>query len=151
MTHCSTCDLIRRRDANLAPLWDNIYRTQYWDVAHCNSTDLYGWLVLVARRHIAALDELTEDEAIEQGSLIRQLSIILKEFTGCLKTYVIQFAEHPDHQHVHFHIVPRMSDLPADQRGPGIFKHLGVPAEQRVSETAMNALALEIRRHLVQM
>src|SRR5450755_96539 len=148
MDRCVTCELISRRDSDQAPLWDSIYRTPYWDVAHANSTDLYGWLVLIARRHIAAIDDLTEDEAIELGRLIREISIALKELTGCIKTYVIQFAEHPEHQHVHFHIVPRMNDLPEHERGVGVFKHLGVPVEQRVSETKMDEIAIGIRRYL---
>src|SRR5688572_7534615 len=108
MTDCHTCELTKQRDSGDAPLWDNIYRTQYWDVVHCNRTSLLGWLILVARRHIAAVDELSEEEAVELGKLIRQVSTILKQLTGCVKTYVVQFAEAPGHQHVHFHIMPRM-------------------------------------------
>jgi diadenosine tetraphosphate (Ap4A) HIT family hydrolase len=59
-TPCLTCDLVRRRDAGDAPLWDNIHRTAHWDVVHSYNTSLPGWLVLVARRHVAAIDELTE-------------------------------------------------------------------------------------------
>src|SRR5690349_2890677 len=57
--HCHTCDLLKRRDEGNAPLWDCIYRTPYWDVVHSYNTALPGWLVLVARRHIAAIAELT--------------------------------------------------------------------------------------------
>jgi diadenosine tetraphosphate (Ap4A) HIT family hydrolase len=115
---------------------------------HCNSTALLGWLIVIARRHIAAIDEMSEDEAIELGKLTRRVSIILKDTTGCAKTYVAQFAEAPGHQHVHFHIIPRMADQAEDYKGPGIFKQLGVPEEKRVSETAMNQIATEVRRFL---
>src|SRR5512135_2957148 len=91
--HCKTCELIQRRDAGEAPVWDCIHRTAHWDIVHSFNTALPGWLVLVARRHIEAIDELTDDEAAELGQLMRQVSIALKEVTGCLKTYVIQFAE----------------------------------------------------------
>jgi diadenosine tetraphosphate (Ap4A) HIT family hydrolase len=150
MNDCRTCELGKRRDANNAPLWDSIYRTQYWDVVHCNSTSLLGWLILVARQHIASVDEMSEEEAVELGRLIRQVSIILKELTGCIKTYVVQFAEAPGHQHVHFHIVPRMPNQLEEHKGPGIFKHLGVSEKERVSEPAMNEIALEIRQSLNQ-
>jgi diadenosine tetraphosphate (Ap4A) HIT family hydrolase len=33
----------------------------------------------------------------------------------------VQFAEHAEHPHVHFHIIPRMADLPDDHRSTGIF------------------------------
>ena len=132
-----------------APLWDCIHRTSYWDVVHSYNTGLLGWLVLVSRQHIAALDEMTEAQAIELGKLIRQVSIALREQTGCEKTYIAQFAEHPDHRHVHFHVMPRMNDQPEDRKGPATFKYLGVPAEQRVGEAAMNELAVGIQRSLI--
>jgi diadenosine tetraphosphate (Ap4A) HIT family hydrolase len=61
---------------------------------------------------------------------------------------VVQFAEAAGHSHVHFHIIPRMPDQAAEVNGPRIFKYLGVPEEQQVRESAMNQLALEIRRSL---
>ncbi|MHB8629680.1 MAG: HIT family protein [Aggregatilineales bacterium] len=148
MEHCHTCELIARRNSGSAPLWDNIYRTPYWDVVHSFNTTLLGWLVLIARRHIAAVDEMTEAEAVELGQMIRRVSIALKEAIGCAKTYVIQFAEAAGHQHVHFHVVARMADLPEDFRGPLVFRYLGVPEDKRVSEAAMNELAVKVRQSL---
>ncbi|MCB0099933.1 MAG: hypothetical protein KDE46_29575, partial [Caldilineaceae bacterium] len=69
MNACHTCTLTARRDAGAAPLWDNIYRTAHWDVVHSFNTSLPGWLVLVARRHMAAVAELTAAEAAELGDL----------------------------------------------------------------------------------
>lgn len=149
MTSCKTCELIARRDAGTAPGWDRILRTALWDVAHCYETSIPGWLVLVARRHIQSLDELTEAEAIEMGRLMRNISTALKEVTGCLKTYVLQFAESPQHPHVHFHIIPRMPDLPVEQRSLRVFTCLGVPEDQRVSAAVMDALALKLRERLL--
>ncbi len=148
MNACKTCELLGARDAGSVPLWDSIYRTPSWDVVHSYNTALPGWLVLVVRRHIESLDQLTADEAAELGPLIRQVSAALKTATGCLKTYVIQFAEAQEHPHVHFHIVPRMADQPEDRRSTKIFGYLGVPEDERVSEAAMNDIAAQIRRHL---
>jgi diadenosine tetraphosphate (Ap4A) HIT family hydrolase len=148
MAHCYTCELVARRDAGQAPLWDAILRTQYWDVVHSYNTSLRGWLVLVARRHMAAIAEMTEAEAVELGSLMRRVSLALQEVTGCVKTYVIQFAEHPDHPHVHFHIVPRLMDHPEARRSTNIFSYLGVAPEERVSEATMNEVAVLVRRIL---
>jgi diadenosine tetraphosphate (Ap4A) HIT family hydrolase len=147
--HCQTCELIARRDAGIAPLWDCIYRTPYWDVVHSYNTALPGWLVLVVRRHIEAVDELTDEEAAELGILLRRVSLALKEITGCLKTYVIQFAEAAEHPHVHFHVIPRMADQPEDRRSTKIFGYLGVPEEERVSETTMNMIAARVRGMLL--
>lgn len=148
MTQCLTCKLVARRDAGDAPLWDSIYRTEYWDVVHAYNTSLPGWLVLVARRHIESLDELTEDEALELGVLIRRVSQGLKLTVACRKTYVVQFAEAVEHPHVHFHIIPRMADQPPEYRGPKIFGYLGVPEQEYVSEERMNEIAEELRSFL---
>mgnify|MGYP002653662482 CR=1 FL=1 len=65
---CHSCELLQKRDSGQAPLWDNIYRTDLWDVVHCNSTSYLGWLIIITRRHIASLAEMTPDEAIELGN-----------------------------------------------------------------------------------
>ena len=142
---CYTCELSARRRAGNAPLWDNVYQTELWDVAHSYNTALPGWMVLIVRRHIEAVGELTAVESAELGDLIRRVSIALTAVTGCAKTYVVQFAEAADHPHVHFHIIPRMADQPDAWRGAGIFKALGVDEDVRVDEAAMNAIAREMR------
>ncbi len=148
MSTCTTCDLLARRDAGAVPLWDSIHRTPFWDVVHSYNTALPGWLVLVVRRHIEAVDELTDDEAAELGLLIKRVSAALRQATGCVKTYVMQFAEAEGHPHVHFHIVPRMADQPEDRKSTKIFGYLGVQQEDRVSEDLMNEIAIQVRRHL---
>lgn len=105
--------------------------------------------MLVLQRHIESLDELTEQEAAELGGLIRRVSSSLKSVIGCVKTYVIQFAEHEAHPHVHFHIVPRMANQPADRRSAQVFGYLGVPPEERVSEDQMNEICANIRDDLL--
>ncbi len=143
---CMTCSLIARRDAGQAPLWDCILRTDSWDLVHSYNTSLPGWLVLVARRHVTAIEELTDEEAAELGVLLRRTSAALREVTGCVKTYVCQFAEQAEHPHVHFHVIPRMVDQPAERRGPRVFGYLGVPEEERVSEALLHDLAVKIQR-----
>lgn len=148
MTACLTCKLTRQRDAGTAPLWDNIWRTAYWDVVHAYNTSLPGWLVLVARRHIEAVAEPTEAEAAELGLLQQRVSLLLGEVTGCVKTYIIQFAEAKEHPHVHFHVVPRLADQPEAYRSTNIFGYLGVPEAERVPEADMDAIVLQIRQGL---
>jgi diadenosine tetraphosphate (Ap4A) HIT family hydrolase len=96
-----------------------------------------------------AIDEMTEDEAMELGLLIRRVSVALKEITGCVKTYVIQFAEAPQHPHVHFHVVPRMADQPEERRSTNIFKYIGVPVEERLSSDSMNEIAQKVQNVLL--
>ena len=149
MKQCLTCALLARRNAGTVPLWDNIHRTQFWDVVHSYNTALPGWIVLVARRHIEAIDELTRTEAHELGLLLQQVSTALKGTVGCVKTYVVQFAEAVEHPHVHFHVIPRMANQPEDRLATKIFGYLGVPEAERVDEETMNRIAKEIQYILV--
>ena len=145
MNDCATCDRIRQRDSGAAPLWDSIIRTDQWDVVHSYDTSLLGWIVLVPRRHIEAIDELTESEAHELGDLLRRVSACLKQRLKCAKTYVMQFAEHPQHPHVHFHVVPRMPDIPVENVGAKVFNFLGVDDAVRVTEREMDELGRWMR------
>lgn len=86
-----------------------------------------GWLVLVLRRHARAIHELTDDEASALGKWLPLMTRALHATTGCELEYVMQFAEGKGFQHVHFHIVARGSDWPADLKGPGVFGAFGVP------------------------
>lgn len=116
-------------------------RTPSWDVVHAYDTSIAGWIVLVARRHITAVAELTDEEAGELGPLIRDVSRALGTILPCSKTYVAQFAEHPLHPHVHVHVVPRRADQDEALIGPKVFDALGVPDDRRVSEATMNGIA----------
>ncbi|HZT65406.1 MAG TPA: HIT domain-containing protein [Acidimicrobiales bacterium] len=145
MTECRTCELLARRDAGDAPVWDSIVRSRAWDVVHCDSTAILGWIVLVVRRHVPAVAELTDDEAAALGPLVRDVSRALHDLLHCQKTYVAQFAESTVHRHVHVHVVPKDACLPEQYLGPGVFQLLGVPEEERVPEQEMNQLATRLR------
>ncbi len=151
MTTCKSCQLIRQRDRNAAPPWDSIYRSGNWDLAHAYNTSYLGWLVLIARRHIEALDEMTPAEATELGALLRVVSLALKQQTGCQKTYIMQFAESAEHPHAHFHIVPRWADQAPEDLAYRVMRRLGVPLSERCGEAEMNQLALAIRQQLESM
>ena len=96
MSTCVTCGLTARRDRGEAPLWDSIRRTPSWDVVHAFGTSVEGWLVLVARRHITSVADMSDDEAETLGRLIREVSRSIQVVLGCDKTYVVQFAEHQE-------------------------------------------------------
>ena len=109
-----------------------------WRVAHVFDSALPGWLVLIPRRHVASIADLTDAEAAVLGLWQVRLSRALRDVTGCRKTYVMQFSEKEGFSHVHFHLVPRMADQPADRRGPAVFGYLGGDAlsEERRDELA---------------
>lgn len=147
MSLCRICLQIEQRKAPDAPLWNNILDAQYYDVAHAANSALPGWTMIVAKRHVSTLDELTEDEAIELGLLIRRVSQALKQAVGCVNTYVMQFSE--KQPHVHFHIVPRMAELEEQSRGPKVFNYMDVEPDQSVPIDVRNEIAEKMREMLL--
>lgn len=141
-----TCHLTAIRHEQ--PLCERIFETEHWRVVHAFNTSLPGWLVVIAKRHVASFAELTEAEAREFGPFLHRVSRALQEATGAVKTYTILFAEHPEHPHVHFHVVPRAAEMPEDNRSTRIFNYLGVPEADVVPLTARNALAATLRAAL---
>lgn len=136
---CYTC--ARTAAAGQAAPWEQIAADDHWRVAHAFNSALPGWLVLVPRRHVTALADLTEAEAQSLGGWQVRLSRALRTVTRCEKTYIAQFAEAEGFAHVHFHIVPRPSGLPAELRGPRIFQLLGAADRDLVGEDQMTELA----------
>ena len=75
----------------------------------------------------------------ELGSLLRDVSRVLKTALSCEKTYVMQFAEAAGHHHVHFHVVPQAADMPPEHRGAEVFHYLR--EGERTTDAEMNAFA----------
>ena len=107
-----------------APFRERFVREGGSRVAHDFNSSLEGWLILAPLRHVHALDELTADEALVLGELLRKASAALKAVTKCEKTYVMLFAEAEGFAHLHVHVVPRMPDQPIERRGPDVFGYL---------------------------
>jgi diadenosine tetraphosphate (Ap4A) HIT family hydrolase len=143
---CYTC---RQNDLiGTLPPRDLVAFDEHWRVAHAFDSALPGWLVLVPRRHVVSIADLTDDEAGALGGWQVRLARALQAVTGCVKTYVMQFAEQEGFAHVHFHIVPRMPGQPADRRGPRVFGYLGVPDGVRLTGEQRDEVAAALRSHL---
>lgn len=118
--------------------------TPRWRVAHAFDASLPGWLVLLPRRHVTALDELDHPELTELGLLQGRVSAALREVVGCTKTYAVLFAEAEGFAHLHVHVVPRMPDQPAERRGPAVFGYLGADDAHVVPEAERDRIAREV-------
>lgn len=143
---CYACD--REAEFERLPPRERIAHDPHWRVAHALGTDLPGWLVLLPRRHVTAVHDLTDAEAAALGLWQVRLSRALRAVTGCAKTYVAQFAEAEGFAHVHFHIVPRPAALPVSQRGPAVFELLRGTERNRVSADHADRLARALRTRL---
>ncbi len=131
------------------PPSERVYDDGLWRVAHAVSSTLAGWLVVLPKRHLTSLAELTPAEAAALGPLLQRLSVTLAEVTGAVKTYVALFAEAEGFEHLHLHLVPRAPDLPVDRHGPRIFGYLSkdesewLPEEERDRVAARVTAALD--------
>lgn len=134
----------QRQAARVAPR-EHVIHTAHWRVAHAFNSTLPGWLVLVPTRHVTSFAELPSDAAAELGSLIRDVSRALTEVTGCVKTYVMQFAEAEGFAHLHVHVVPRAADHPVDAKGPRVFTFLSDDDAEWLPAAARDDLALRLR------
>ena len=143
---CYTCHANGQIDT--LPPRELVVADDHWRTAHAFDTTLPGWLVLVPRRHVTSIADLTDAEAAGLGTWQVQLSRALREVTGCTKTYLMQLAEKEGFAHVHFHVVPRMRDLPDDRRGPAIFGYLGAAEGHRLDDAQRDDLAVALRRQL---
>lgn len=128
-----------------APDRERVWRTEHWRVAHATDAALPGWLVLLPVEHVTSLDQLAPEAAAELGGLLRALTEALIRVTGCVKTYVMLLAEAEGFSHLHFHVVPRVADLPDELRGPRIFALLGADADHRVPDAQQDGMARSIR------
>jgi diadenosine tetraphosphate (Ap4A) HIT family hydrolase len=126
------------------PIRERILVRDGWRVAHNFETSLPGWLVAVPLRHITRISELHAGEAAALGPLL-PLHPVLKatepKATGAV-------AERPGFAHIHFHVVPRMSDFGEDDPGPRVMRHLGDQAGTLVSADEMDRLARKLQDEL---
>jgi diadenosine tetraphosphate (Ap4A) HIT family hydrolase len=143
---CHSCRTNEQLDSQ--PPRERIAADPHWRVAHAFNSELPGWLILLPRRHVTAIAELSDAEAATLGSWQVRLSRALCDVTGCLKTYVVQFAEREGYSHVHFHVIPRMRDLPYDRRGPGVFTYLNQTPGHGLDEQQRDDLAMALRARL---
>lgn len=143
---CFSCENTARFE-DLPPR-ERIASDEHWRVAHAVGTGLPGWLVLLPRRHVLTIADLTDAEAAGLGYWQVLLSRALHAVTGCPKTYVVQFAEAEGFGHVHFHVIPRPADLPADRRGPNVFGFLGQSDGQAVNADEMDGVASALAQWL---
>ena len=105
--------------------------------------------MVLPRRHVTAIDQLTVGEAADLGPLLRALTAALREVLGCSKTYVALFAEAEGFAHVHFHVVPRQPDLDPGLRGPRVFGLLGGDPASQVPAQVMDEVAISVGQALL--
>jgi diadenosine tetraphosphate (Ap4A) HIT family hydrolase len=122
---------------------ERIFDGGLWRVAHAIDVPVSGWLVVVCRRHVTSMGELTAEEAASLGPLLRAASRALERAFAVRKAYMAFFAEAKDFEHLHIHVLPRLRELPEERRGPRIF--LSIQDLESIDTTEMNRVADELR------
>jgi diadenosine tetraphosphate (Ap4A) HIT family hydrolase len=140
-TTCYACD--REAEFDQLPPRERIAHDEHWRVVHATGSGLLGWLVLVPRRHVMELADLTDAEAASLGGWQVRLGRALAQELDAPKTYVAEFGEQPGF-HLHFHVVPRQRELVDELRGPGIFGYLGRTEAEEISAAARDELATRL-------
>lgn len=72
---------------------------------------LPGYLVIKLKRHCEDLAELTPEEAAALGSVVRRVCSAACKVVGPERVYVCSWGEGV--RHVHFHVIPQPSGMPA--------------------------------------
>lgn len=108
-----------------------IYDSNLWVIEHASSVELLGWLIILPKRHVEALDQLTMQEWQEYAVILPLATQLLKEFMHCQKEYVLCLAEKDGFKHVHFHVIAIPESLAKEKRGANVFKCLA-PADQQL-------------------
>lgn len=143
---CRTCmNLSGERRISPGPY---IYQGTYWIVDHAYPTTHLGWLVIVPKRHVEALHELSREEFQELAEIQYRLAQVMSTDPAVQKEYMMCFAEGEGFHHVHIHIVPKPGDLPAEVKGPRIFARLAISEENALPASELTAYCEEFTRKL---
>jgi diadenosine tetraphosphate (Ap4A) HIT family hydrolase len=125
-----------------------IYEGRFWMVDHAYPTSLKGWLVIVSKRHVEALHELTHEEFRELADIQYRLAKLMQAQASIEKEYMMCFSESQQFQHIHIHFVARPKDLPREARGPRIFAYLNVDQQAAVPPDEIKAFSEELKEAL---
>lgn len=141
---CFTC-LSLRNERRISP-GPIIYEGKHWVVDHAYPTTHLGWLVILSKRHIEALHELSREEFQELAEIEYKVVQVMHMDRRVEKEYLMCFAEGEGFHHVHFHVVPKPADLAAEFKGPRVFALLAVDEEHAVPAQSLTAFCEEFTR-----
>jgi diadenosine tetraphosphate (Ap4A) HIT family hydrolase len=144
-TECYSCRSISG-EKRITP-GPTIYEGQHWVVEHAYPAGMLGWLVILLKRHVEALHDLTAEEFAEFGALLERTTRTLHEYFGCKKEYVACYAEAEHFNHVHIHVVARAEEWPAELKGPRSFKLLDESQTPPIPPAEIDAFCRAMRAY----
>lgn len=102
---CLACELAAGRQPLPGGL---IYRTRFWRVEHCVGPLGLGTLIVKPERHVTAVADLSDTEAVELGPLLRQASWVAGQLVAGVGQVYNCLWSHLGGQpgHIHYVIQP---------------------------------------------
>jgi diadenosine tetraphosphate (Ap4A) HIT family hydrolase len=119
-----------------------LYRDPLWSVAGHTLLDEPGWAIVMLRRHVERIGELTAEELQSLGPMAARMSEAISSVTAAEKVYVVLFLE--TNHHFHLLLTPREADAPPSLRGPALL----VNRRQYKDATAAVQVGDRIREYL---
>lgn len=97
-----------------------IFQNELWHVRPIDApSGVPGWMMMVARRHVAGPAQFDEREVASFGPTWCHLQRVLLEVTGALRIYTAAMGE--SSPHFHGHLVPRYAGMPKGAKGWAVF------------------------------
>jgi diadenosine tetraphosphate (Ap4A) HIT family hydrolase len=97
----------------------NLWENDLWCVRHAEPAGVPGWMLLIAKRHVAGPAHFDEREAAGFGLVLRHVERVLEQVTGALRIYTAAMGE--SDPHFHAHMVPRYATMPRDAKAWSVF------------------------------
>jgi len=116
-----SCVICRWEDG-LDPLnGGKIAETENFFVFHnqTHPAPVLGWLIIAPKAHILQQTAFSPDVLLELMELQQKMTAILEKTTRTGRVYWAVFGE--EVKHLHFHLIPRPENLPAEALGWRIF------------------------------
>jgi diadenosine tetraphosphate (Ap4A) HIT family hydrolase len=96
------------------------------------------------QRHVQGPAHFNDAEAASFGPTLRHVTRALEQVTGAPRVYVVAFGESTPHMHAH--LVPRYTDLPADLAAFGVADLFrGVAKGQRPPADPAKAMEMAVK------
>ena len=109
-SECISCDILEGRIQTPGGV---IYEDAHWVVDHSISpVVLRGFLIIKPKRHCEQFAELTPEEIGSFAQVLHHTTIALTRVLGPEKVYICSFGDMV--RHIHFYVIPRTSDMPAE-------------------------------------
>lgn len=111
---CGVCNKLN--SSALEPVFEN----DLWHVRPIDApSGVPGWMMMVARRHVAGPAQFDAREVSSFGPTWCHLQRVLLEVSGALRIYTAAMGE--SSPHFHGHLVPRFEQMPKDAKGWSVF------------------------------